>query len=160
MNSFIVPEIVVWMVLAFIFILMGSIILLIMRIMSNIKSDKVLFIDKNNRWRLENDNFAGKTKISREKAVYYLSEDGGMVNKRGKSLYVFSENKPQPMKLKYNKSQWLDSTSLKGMINNDLVQLIIKSGKKDDMLLVLGAIGGLIAGLASVIILLIQLEVI
>lgn len=123
--------------------------------------DVIMFIDKNNRWSLIYMKIKGLTEIKIGKRIYELVENCGLLNHKGKAFYVFAENKPQPMKLNYNTSKWLDSESLMSIINNKLVRMIVKpTDSVKDMFMLLGAIGGLVAGVAAVVILLIQLGVI
>ncbi len=118
-------------------------------------SDKIIIIDSNNRWRLYSTKLFGKNKFMLKEKAYFLSEDSSLLSEKGKALFIFSENKPHPLKLTYNKSSWLDSESLKNLINNNLLQMLLKANKRESFIVIIGAIGGIIAGLASVITLII-----
>lgn len=160
MESFIIPELVVWMSLGIFLILAGGLGYFLIKYLGVDKKDMILFIDRNNRFSLFRTDFLGRKEIDIEGSKYFLNEDTSLLNKKGKALYVFSKGKPAPMKIEYNKTQWLDGKTLLAMINNDLVQMMVKPKNDMQILLTLGAIGGIIAGLSSVIILLNQLGVI
>lgn len=122
--------------------------------------DTLIFIDKSNRFNIVKDNVRGMTSYTYLEKKYLLADDCSLLNKKGKSLFVFSENKPAPMKLTYNNSKWLTSESIMSILNNDLIQKLVKtSDSLKDGLILFGAIGGLIAGIASVVILLKQFGV-
>ena len=128
---------------------------------SKSNTDKILFFDKNGRWSLLSKNLKYTEILEQGKKQYFLTENLGHLNQKGKALYIFNEGNAQPMAIEKHVGKWLSPESLKGVINNKLVQLMLKpSDKFTDTLLLLGAIGGMIAGLSSVVILLIQLEVI
>lgn len=115
-------------------------------------TDKVIFIDESNRWELVSKNLSEVDKFDHKKGKYFLKADAGLLNKKGKKLFLYSLNKPSPMKLKYNDVEWLDAESLMGTINNELVKLMVKPGNQmKDNLLLFGAIGGILAGIASLI---------
>ena len=156
-----IPAWLFWGFVIFPFLLICIIVYIFIHFWLKNNTDKVLIIDKNNRWFLHSTNLSGKVEEKINKGSYILMEKCGLLNKRGKALYIFAENKPQPLKITYDKTEWLDSESLMGVINNKLVQQIIKPSESlKDTLFLFGAIGGLVAGLASIIILLIQLGVI
>ncbi len=125
------------------------------------KKDMIIFIDKSNRWSAVYDSVAGKTSYTHLQKKYLLADDCSMLNNKGKSLFVFSENKPAPLKLGYNESKWLTSESLMSILNNDLIQKLVRTTDSlKDGLIMFGAIGGLIAGISSIVIMLKQFGVI
>jgi hypothetical protein len=122
--------------------------------------DTLIFIDKSNRWSIVKDNVRGMTSYSHLQKKYLLADNCSLLNKKGKSLFIFSENKPAPLKLRYNASTWLTSESIMSILNNDLIQKLVKTSDSfKDSLIMFGAIGGFIAGIASVVILLKQFGV-
>lgn len=124
------------------------------------KLDMAIFIDKSNRWSSLSRNLYGADKLKHKEREYLLAEDCGLINKKGKALYVFSENKPAPLKLRYNDSRWLSSESIMSILNNDLIQKLVRpTNALADSLMLFGSIGGVIAGIASVLILLKQFGV-
>lgn len=160
MVNYAISSKILWFIIIFIFSLLIFIAFLIYKYYSFFLKDIMIIIDKNNRWRLIYTKFTGDKKEIDNK-VYFLTENHGILNRKGKALFIFSENRPNPLQLGYNSAKWLTGESLMGIINNKLAQQIVKP--KDnfkDILYLYGSIGGLIAGLASVIILLIQLGVI
>ena len=161
MVTYILSDKLIWSVIAFIFVLLGMTLWVLNSNWKKKKLDRVILIDKNNRWREYYDKLFSKSAITIDNKKYFLVEDCGLVNEKGKSLYIFSENKASPLKIKYNDSQWIDAKSLLGMINNDLIQKMVRpTSPAVEQLLMIGAIGGIIAGLSSVVILLIQMGVI
>lgn len=120
------------------------------------KKDYVILIDKNNRWKLKRIALFDKTDISVSGKTYNLIAECGLLNTKGKVLYIFSENKPSPLKLTYNRQEWLSSETIMNLINNKYIQLLMKATQTGikDMLLIYGAIGGILAGCSSILILL------
>ena len=124
------------------------------------KLDVLLFIDKSNRWSMVRDKLTGMSSYSYRQKKYMLADNASILNSKGKSLFVFSENKPAPLVLKYNESKWLSSDSIMSILNNDLIQKLVKTGDSiKDGLILFGAIGGMIAGIASIVIMLKQFGV-
>ncbi len=124
------------------------------------KMDTIILIDKSNRWSMIKEYLSELSKFKHKGKEYLLAEDSSLVNKKGKALFVFSENKPAPLKLEYNHSKWLTSESIMSILNNDLIQKLVRTtGSLADQLILYGAIGGMIAGISSVVILLKVFEV-
>lgn len=122
--------------------------------------DTLIFIDKSNRWEVVKDKIRGLTSYTHNQKKYLLADNCSLLNKKGKSLFIFSENKPAPMKISYNESKWLTSESIMSILNNTLIQKLVKTSDslKDNFILI-GAVGGMIAGIASIVILLKQFGV-
>jgi len=77
------------------------------------RSDKIIFVDKNNRWHLKDAFLYGKETYVYKDKKYHLNKDGGNMGRRGKVLYIFSINNPVPMKeIDFKAPQWLDAQSL------------------------------------------------
>lgn len=160
MSNILIPVFVFWIAIALLFIVIAFMFFIIMRWQQDKNSDKIIFLDKNNRWELISTRLYGREKLEFNGQEYFLKEEAGLTSNRGKALYVFSINKPTPLRISYNKVEWLDSKSLMAVINNDLVrQIITPKSPLSDMLIMYGAIGGIIAGGASIIILLKQVGV-
>lgn len=124
------------------------------------KKDTIILIDKSNRWKEIKDNVGGLTSYTHEEKKYLLADNCSLLNKKGKSLFIFSENKPAPLKLSYNESKWLTSESMMSILNNDLIQKLVSTTNDfKDGLIMFGAIGGMIAGIASVVVMLKQFGV-
>lgn len=122
-------------------------------------SDAVLMVDKSNRWEIIYTSLKDKVSYFHLNKSYPLVKS--LLNRRGKALFVFSEDNPAGMDISYNKGKWLDAESLKTAVNNDLIKKLIKpSSSLFDFLIICGAIGGIIAGLAATIHLLIATGVI
>lgn len=160
MVTYNVASWIIWAVLIFILLFLGLLGYVLSLYVKRIFLDCVIFIDKNDRWTMHFTKLYGETLKMNEK-IYYLQEKAGIVNRRGKALFIFSEGQPQPLHISYNKTNWLDSDSLMAVINNKLVQQIVKpTDSFKDNLILFGAIGGILAGMASLLILLIQLGVV
>ena len=120
---------------------------------NTLTKDLVIFLDKSNRWRHIWDNIKDSETYSNNKKKYIVN--AGIVNKKGKALYIYSDNKPAPMDIKYNSIKWLTSESLMAVINNNLIQKLVKPNVDFmDKLILFGAIGGMVGALSSIIILL------
>ena len=136
-------------------VLAVALILLIIEFFKIRKKDVLVFIDKSNRFNLVYDSVRGINSYTYNEKKYLLADDCSLLNNKGKSLFVFSENKPAPLKLTYNKSAWLTSESIMSILNNDLIQKLVRTTDAfKDSLILFGAIGGMIAGISSVVILL------
>jgi hypothetical protein len=123
--------------------------------------DVILLIDKSNRFLLYYVDIGGSKNVKIGEHAYFFNEDCAKLNTRGKALYIFSQGKPTPLKIDYNKHAWLDSDTLLPVINNELVKQIVKpTDPAKEMMILLGAIGGVVAGIASIVILLIQLGIV
>lgn len=118
-------------------------------------TDKLIFIDKSKRWWMLEKNIKQEEVINIDKMAYSTHKDAALLNRKGKALFIFSVNNPLPMKLDWKSSEWLSSETLMNTINNELIKKLVQlESKIKDLFLLLGAIGGIIAGIASVIILL------
>lgn len=121
--------------------------------------DCIIFIDKSNRWLMIRDKLKDSSTYSYGGKKYIIGE--GILNKRGKALHIFSENKPNALDIKYNTAKWLSSESLMSVINNKLIQQLVRTSDTfTDKLILFGALGGILAGISSAIILLKQFGVI
>lgn len=119
------------------------------------KKDILLFIDNTDRWSLIYDNVKGKDKYSYKKKSYFLLENKGKLNKKGKALYMFKENNPKPIEFKTGNTLGLSSESTMAIINNEIIKKLVQlTDKITEKLILYGSIGGIIAGIASVLILL------
>jgi len=117
------------------------------------KKDKVLFFDKNMRWRLK----TRKTKFSDlyhdGEKTYHIDDKATYLNKKGVSLIIYYENKPQPLQIQANKIEWLDSKSLRSVINNEQVRKIITPKNPVlDQLMVFGMIAAIVGCLGVLLI--------
>lgn len=160
MNSYAVPLWLIIFFLSFQLLLLTIITYFTMDWLKKFFSDKIMILDKTNRWKMHYKNTYGAESINIGKKKYFLKGTPPL-NKLGRAFFVFSENKPMPLELNYNKAGWLSAETLKDVINNKIVQQIVKPTERIvEILLILGAIGGVIAGLASVVNLLISTGVI
>ena len=117
--------------------------------------DTLIFIDKSNRWKLIRDRLLDSSTYIHNKKEYLLPDDSSILSSQGRSLFIFSEGKPNPLKIGYNKAAWVSSDSMMSIINNKLIQKLVQlSDKFRDNFLLIGAVGGMIAGISSIVILL------
>ena len=160
MSVYAVPSLILYVVAGFVFILTIVLAILLASIVKRRTSDMILFIDESNRWSAKYDKLDNTSYNDNEKK-YFLKSDCSLLNNKGKKLFIFSKNKPQPMKLKYNSNEWLDSDALMASINNELIKMMVNpKNPVKDMVILLGAVGGMIAGISTVLILLKQFGVI
>lgn len=154
-NTFLLPIWVLYIIMFLFLSMSGLLYFIFKKYVSLLSSDKVILIDKENRWQLHDIESKGKDKITLMKKDYILTPECSLLNQKGKSLHIFSENVAAPMNIAYKKSEWLDAESLKAIMNNKLVQMIVQPrDSAKDMLIMYGAIGGIIAGVASIVIIL------
>ena len=160
MTPIAVHPIIFYSLLGMMILLMMVIFYIIIKWWQTKIADYMIFIDKSNRWSMVRDTLKDTDTYSFKNKKYFLTNESGLLTSRGKALYVFSENKPQPMKLEYNNAKWLTSDSMMSIINNKLIQKLVRTEDPFfDKLILFGAIGGLIAGMASILILLKQFGV-
>lgn len=160
MVTYNVAEWIIWTAIGFVAALIGFLGYFVYLYAKRFINDILILIDKNNRFTIYYHKL-NADKVTIGNNIYFLQEEAGILNRKGKSLYVFSEGMPQPLAIRHKKADWLDSQSLMAIINNKLVQQVIKP--KDDFkdsLIMIGALGGILAGISSLIILLIQTGVI
>lgn len=144
----------------FILTLMGGLVWFIWLYWRNRLQDVIIFIDKNLRWNMVFCKLKNKETYSYLKKTYHLNQEAGILNTRGKAMYIFTQNVPTAMKITKNKTEWLNSESLDGVIKNKIIQQIVKpTDKFMDMLLLFGSIGGILAALSSLIVLAITLGI-
>lgn len=159
--TYAIPDFLLWLTLGFIFILLLAIMFFIWLWLKPRFFDRIIFIDKNDRWIEHLTNIQDKNSFNYNDKKYLLTDDVKLLNRSGKALVIYSEGKPTALKLTHNKADWLSSDSIMGILNNELVKQIVKpQDAVKDLIILLGAIGGMIAGLAAVLLLLIQAGVI
>ena len=153
-----------WILLGFLGMLLTALGIMLYFVFALVKmrrKDILIFLDKNLRWDIIYTNISGLETYSHNGKSYHLHESAGLLNKRGKSMYVFTINVPTPLHIKKNTTEWLSGESLDGVIKNKIVQQIVKPTDKFlDLLVILGSAGGILAAISSIIILLITLGVI
>lgn len=162
MQSYAVPAFLVYLTMFFILICLGTAIFFILRYISILKKDVIIFLDKNNRFNIKYGNVSGDS-IKDGKKTYYINRDGSPINRKGKGLFIFSENRPEPLSIRYNKkSEWADSETLMSMINNDMAKVAFQLDqlKKNSMLELLSMISGLIAGAGVILLILVEFGVV
>lgn len=161
MKSFAFPMWLIWIIVIVIAILIGIIFFLLIKDYKRKKLDKIIFINQDNRWEEKTLNLKGFDFLNLGNSTYELTPNTALLNKRGKSLFIFSKNQPIPMGIKYRSWYDVDTKSLQAKIKNmDLQKIARGSDAIKDILLLIGAIGGIIAGISSLLILAIQLGII
>lgn len=153
MDPISLHPIIFYSLFLFITILAGMCIFFFVQYYNTISKDLIIFLDNSNRWRHIWDNIKETASYKNKSKSYIVGK--GILNRRGKGLYIYSDNKPNPMNIEYNSTKWLSSESLMAVINNNLIQKLVQPADAfKDKLLLFGAIGGIVAGLASVVVLL------
>lgn len=151
----------VYCALAAFLALIGFILFMYFITLSREKKDMVIIIDNADRWALHYEKLKDMDKLKLGDEVYFLGDKNAKLSAKGRALYIFSKGKPAPLHISYNKAEWLDSKSLMSAINNELIKMMVKPAESfKDQLMLFGALGGILAGIASVLILLKQFGVI
>ena len=120
----------------------------------------IILIDKANRYKIHPFSYSGKKSIEFDKKSYFLVDDCALLNSNGKMLFIYSENKPNPMSIKYSKAEWLDSTSIRGAINNEYIARMVKpTDPVKDVLMYINLAAGIVSAAGVVIIALKLFEV-
>lgn len=142
--------------LIFVGVLIAAVFLLLFKIIRNWLGDYGIIIDKGNRFDIIRGKFSHQDKIEYGDSDYFLKDEAILRNRRGRVLAVWSSGRPAPMKLSYNSSEWLSGSSIRASLNNEAIQKIVRPANPGkEVILLLGAIGGIIAGISAVLILLI-----
>lgn len=161
MEQILIQPIILYIVIFIFLILFGSVVYLGWLFFKEYNFDSVILIDKSNRWNLVKARLSQYDKFTHKKKVYFLVQNIALLNEKGKALYIFSEDKPTPLEIGYNKNQWLSSANLMSIINNEVAKKIVKeSNKFSDILTMFGSLGGILVGVSSVLVLLIVTGVI
>ncbi len=147
-----------WVIICFFLlylVFMGVIVYFVLKWWAEKSGDRIVIIDKNNRWNIMSFFLKGQKQFKYKDVSYNILDNVALLNKKGKVLLVYSEGKPTPLKIGYNENKWLDSESLKSILSNTIIQKILSpSNKTMDIIILMGALGGIIAGIASLLILL------
>lgn len=161
MKTFAIPLWLIIFDLALIVAMLALSAVWVMKWLNRFFSDRLLLIDKDGRWKEYFRKFYGNetTRIGRQ--TYSLTPEAGLLNSWGRSLYIFFENNPTPLKIKGHKADWISSETLTAVMNNDIVRdIVTPKTPMDKLMMILAGIGGTIAGLASLVNLLIAIGVI
>ena len=150
-------------------VLIGVNVLLIMYLVYQIilwlMKDRVILVNKDNSLSFYTVNTKNKTFIVIDKKTYPLDSEAVHTTKGKlfwKKTYVFNENSSKPRKLTYIKDVQLSAESITKVMNDDAIQRLSKKAIDPglQMMLILGAIGGLLASVASIVLLLRDLGII
>ena len=164
MTSYAVPKWAVITTVVFIFMSLLSVLYFMLLLWKEKRSDKTIVIDKADKWELFSEKTAGKKKVKLNGLYYRLDAEGGggLLNKKGKTLHIFSWNNPIPMTIGYNEdANYLTSESMEAAIQNEVVQKIVRPiDPVKEMLITLGIIASFISMAASIILVLIVTGVI
>ena len=161
MSGFIVQQWIIYTVVGFIFIQFAAIVYFLIDKLVIQKSDKILLIHKDGRYSIYSANLKNRKKVIIQNKAYLLVENSCLISDKGKVLYCFSENKPAPLKMEYDKTTWLDSESIMGILNNDAIQKIVTpQSKMKDLLMTIIAFASFIGCIASIFCLLVLMGVI
>jgi hypothetical protein len=149
--------IIMYWIAGFLFLFFGgaltAFVMTFIKLKKAYNKDMAIMIDKSNRYEIIDiaPSVASKRSMEYDKGKYFFKAGSGLLNKTGKVLYIFSEGKPNPMDISYCTSEWLDSTSIRGTINNEIIKELTQTNDpmKDtiQMLANFAAIGGAIVSL-------------
>ena len=157
----IVSPLEVYIFLVLFLVLFGVIIFLVFKMISRGFLDTAIMLTKEGGFDKVLSVLRGKKEYIYKGGRYMLPPQTARLNKRGKALYIHSEGKAEPLDISHQKPQWLNADSIQAIINNDMIQKILTPKNPAlDLLIIIGSIGGIIAGFASVVHLLIALNVI
>ena len=161
MNTYAVPSAIIYGTLFFILLALGAAVFFLFQWINISKKDIIIFLDKNNRFKIQYKDVSGDS-LKDGKKTYYLNRDGSPINRKGKGLFIFSDNRPEPIRLEYNKkTEWADSETLMSMVNNDMAKIAFQlENKKNSILELLSMIAGLIAGAGVILLILVQFGVV
>lgn len=98
------------------------------------------------------DRVKNKDEIEFKGHKYPLFKEAAILNDKGRALFLYYENNPQPAILKYKNVEWISNESLMNIINNKIIQKLmqVQEDWKENLAL-LGNIAGLVAAIASVL---------
>jgi hypothetical protein len=116
-------------------------------------TDIQVFLTKENRFELNFQDTKNLPKIKYDGDSYNIIEHASLLNKKGKSLGIWSKGKPLQLDLKYDESKWLDNKSLSNIINNELIEKVLRP--KDllgEILLILCTITSVISCIVIIIV--------
>jgi len=151
MNVFLIPQWIIYSILGFFIILMAFIVFLIIVLKKREGCDKALLIDGDNRARLINTEFRGES-WKYEGGIYDANYESGITLEKGKRFYIWTFNKPQPVKIISNKITWFNSDTLMATINNEIIKFILKVQEKLEIFIMIGAIAGCVSAVVSIFI--------
>lgn len=124
-------------------------------------SDYALIVDKGRRFEIIRGSFGKQSKIKIDGKTYYLKDESILRNKRGRVFAAYSYGKSEPLNITYNSVEWLSSDSIQSILQNEAIQAIVRTNTRGkDVILILGALGGILAGIASIFIILVTTGVI
>jgi hypothetical protein len=111
--------------------------------------DIQIFLDRDNRFILTQYKIE-KSIVYHENQKYNIIEDCVILNYRGKALTIHSVGKPTPLKLTYNKAEWIENDTIKVMVKNELLRYIMQPNTPiKDLILMIGAFCAMITFLIS-----------
>ena len=134
-----------------------------------LRSDTLIFVNKDNtidvitRIIKKEERIAGK--IERGKHDY-LMEPAGVTNTKKfpqwRKIFVWDEGIPTPRQILYRKDAWFGTETVQKILNDTRIKQMTKDpiDPQTKMFIILGAAGGILAALASAVVLLIELGII
>lgn len=102
-----------------------------------------------------------KSLIGYKLGQYEVTDGTTYINDKGRALSMWYFGKTNPLKVEPNKTLWIDSQTLKNIIQNEQVRKIVTPKNSSmDMLLMIGSICAIVGALAGILIALNQFGVI
>ena len=131
-------------------------------IIFKLPKDKVIFVRKDEGIDLFTVNLKKKTHVIIEEGVYPLSGKAVKFTSKGHRIVAFDEgNYLAPRILEHKSDKWLDSkTAWKVMNDEHIKKLMTVETPVKDIMMYIGIAGSIVAGIASVISVLIQLGIV
>jgi len=159
-------NIIIWFAILFFIGIVGAIIYFVQ---DWLRSDTVVMVNKDGSLDIttrvikKDERISGR--IERGKHTYMLEPKGVHTSKsfpQWKKIYVFDEGSPMPRILEYKKDAWFSTDTVQKVVNDTRIKQMTKEAIDPGLKLfiILGAIGGICAALASGIMLLMQLGII
>jgi hypothetical protein len=115
--------------------------------------DIQIFLTREERFELNFTQLFGNKTFIYDGDKYNVVEKCSKLNKRGKSLNIYSKGKPQPYQLNYNDSKWLDNKSINSILNNELIPKLLQPNSSwRDILIIITCICSIIACILLIVI--------
>ena len=131
-------------------------------ILLKMPKDKVIFVRKDDGVDLFTVNLKKKTHVVIENGVYPISGLAVKFTSKGHRIISFDEgNYLAPRVIQHKSDNWLDSqTAWKVMNNKHIQQLMTIQTPVKDIMLYIGVVGSVVAGIGSVVSVLLQMGII
>jgi hypothetical protein len=159
-------NIILWIMIVFFLVIMG---VCIYFLQEWLRSDTIMIVNKDGSIRIKtriitkDERIAGQIKDG--KHTYILEPMGVHTSKsfpQWKKIYVFDEGISMPRKIEYRKDAWFSTETIQKILNDTRIKMLTKEALDPQikLFIILGAIAGFLAAVASIINLMINLGII